>query len=190
MTFDDKELRDLFLNCSLDRTLFQFSKFVVNKHDTPGRRWLQAVTELKNCYFELKRLRIDYDEAKAQSRAWNIFKRRRARLRMEQLFYDLDTREKEFFKLGEIIKRMNPYTWEKIEREEKEYYLLRLKRQALEEQASDASKISVGTLQSMEQAGLITINQWALIGPDGKPNGQVGIAINEVETGPKQIKTL
>ena len=178
-----EKLKSEMLECNSDRTLFQLEKFVMGQHDTPGRQYLQVMTELSTCYFEIKRLMIDLDEARDEydnpdycirdndiggiDTARVNFRKRRFALKIEHIEFQLDAKYKEFAKLMSIKATIKPYTSMEIEKEDAEYYQKRLERQSSEFRLSHTTGIPVGEIRAQEQAGMVEIRPTLVDGMEG-----------------------
>jgi len=174
-----QKLYEEFKECNSDRTMVQLRHFVLNRHDTPGRQYLQIITELRVAWNELRRLNLDRKEILEKQTLDE-----RDQLRLEQIELELDAKVKECGKLlqirQELLDKRNgkPYTAEEIEEEEKEYYAKRLRHQAVLDVASRVTGVSIGNLQAMEQLGVLKLDM---------QDGKLLIEDSGVNIFPKQL---
>lgn len=151
------KLKEEMLSCNQDRSFYQLEKFVIGQNDTPERRYLQLMTELYGCYMEIRRVLLDIEECEIERKKSKGIRRKRAELKMDGFEYNLDAKLKEFGKLMIIKKQIPSFTMVEIEKAEEKYYLERLSRQVLEDQASSCFNINVGNLRALIQSGKIKL---------------------------------
>lgn len=183
------KMKAAFFECNQDRSLFQLEKFVVGQHDRPERRYLQIITELHVCYMEIRRMLIDFEEAKILADTEPAGKLHdvhvaRERLKMEGIEYNIDAKLKEFTKLKWIMDKSEKYTMEQIEKAEAPYYAERLQRQELEEKLSTATHTSVGNMRAMVQAGILEIGKRA------RPDGSLEMFSKAIPHAPDENESL
>jgi len=139
------------------RTKFQLEYFVQNEHDTPERKFLQLIMELKSLRdsfimenLEIEKIKIEINELSLSNNSIdkiNILKKQYALATMNE---NIEFKKREINMICDLIKKLPKiYNYEEIEAAEKTYWEKRLKRQCAEEMAGNAIGINPGNLRSM-----------------------------------------
>lgn len=144
------------------RSKYQIEHFVVHQHDTPEMQFQQILIEgadltykiklaelnIKKTEIEIARLRNTKDEIDAIEADVKELGLSYTRLTLEGAKYELAV-------LEELFAKYPIYSYSDIEKNQPEYWNLRLSRQAQLELAERQQGVSAGNLSSMINAGLI-----------------------------------
>lgn len=148
------------------RSDFALEHFVVGMHDTPGRQRMQAVLELQIKMFNIQRAQLEERKLRVNIKQQEeIFTNARKRtleveladIEIERIQTDLA--EIRLARLGAvreaqallaILNKLPKYTYEQLQKEEVEYWNLRLTRQAMNDMKSIGT-ISQGNAEAIAQ---------------------------------------
>lgn len=144
------------------RSKYQIERFVINQHDTPQMQFQQILIEgadltykiklaelnIKKTEIEISRLKNTGDEIDALEAQEKELGLNYTRLTLEGAKYELAV-------LEELFSKYPVYSYSDIEKNQPEYWNLRLNRQAELEIAQHQQGISVGNLSSMLNIGMI-----------------------------------
>lgn len=159
-----KKLKESFLEIQQPRSNFALEHFVKGLHDLPERQYEQIVEELRRCYNMIKMLllskeqtTIERDNILASANGARLLEIEAAKkdCALEDIEASLYGKLREFECLYKLWEAMPKYTREDIEKAEPEYWRLRLTRQAGEDITTQLTRVGVGNLDALWQAGLI-----------------------------------
>jgi hypothetical protein len=147
---------------------FILEKFVVGQHDTPGRRYAQAILELQVRLFAIRRAQLEATKKQAEidqmgKKHVEVDSPEDAILSVDMELKRLDLQEMELARLGnvreckcllkiaaQLVEDYGEFTYERLQQEEALYWQKRLARQATEDILS-AGNISVGNRDAIYQ---------------------------------------
>jgi hypothetical protein len=171
------------------RSDFTLRHFVVGQHDKPGRQRAQALAELQGLYFsladvydDLELTKIELDEKEGEDKRAEI-ERRKLRRKIVSMTMHLTQRVKEIDCLLGILDELPKYTAESLEAEEREYWAMRLTRQAYL-----AGRDPGGNVDALLQMATIAGQDKPAmpLGPHDYLLG-LGLDVNEIAVGLKRI---
>lgn len=141
------------------RTKFQLENFVQNEHDTPERKCLQLMMELKSLRdgyiidsLEMEKLKLQIEELLSTGKAIDKIEAMKKQYNLGVMNETMNYRKREAKNISDLLKKLPKiYTYEEIEIAEKNYWEKRLTRQCGEEMVSRALGINPGNLRSLIQ---------------------------------------
>lgn len=157
----DYDLGDLNLNfCYSGRTKFQLEHFVQNEHDTPERKFLQLIMELKSLRdgfiidsLEIEKIKLQIEKLLSTNDPIDKIEAIKKQYTLGTMNEAMEYRKREIKTISDLLKKLPKiYSYEEIEAAEKIYWEKRLTRQCAEEMASRALGINPGNLRSLIQA--------------------------------------
>lgn len=157
----DYDLGNLNLNfCYSGRTKFQLEYFVQNEHDTPERKFLQLIMELKSLRdgfiidsLEMEKIKLQIERLLSTGDAIDKIEATKKQYTLGTMNEAMEYRKREIKTISDLLKKLPKiYSYEEIEAAEKIYWEKRLTRQCAEEMASRALGINPGNLRSLIQA--------------------------------------
>ncbi len=152
---------DALIEIQKPRTRFQLENFVVGQHDTDAQQYKQVLLELQSCLYtyriamlqiqkvevEIKRLREtgdEIDELDAQIKEIELEKTKIITIGARRELADL-------VEIWELFD--HKYTYEEIEADQRDYWNLRLTRQAQLEAIGKGGQVDWGSLDALRQIG-------------------------------------
>lgn len=165
----EKEIQNILDNSpTLGNSKFQLDKFVINKQQTTGRVYRQAILELRERFIALKRARINKKKIEAEisllekklSKQVDENKKTIIECDIEEKIIDLESQEKLVKDAIEMcnylysgISQMKPISSEEFEKEEEQYWTKRLVQDARLSIAATGT-ISSDIASSLESIGI------------------------------------
>lgn len=167
--FDDKlnefnqnyNLGDLNLNKYYSgRTKFQLEHFVQDEHDTPQRKCLQLIMELKSLRdgfiidtLEIEKIKIEIEELLATGKRVDKIEAMKKQYTLGTMNEAMEYRQREMQNIVDLLKKLpKVYTYEEIENAEQGYWEKRLSRQCMEDMLSRMTGINQGNIRSAIQS--------------------------------------
>lgn len=143
------------------RTSFQLERFVVKEHDTPERKFLQLMMELKSMRdgfigdcFEIEKIKIEIKKLLATNDELDNLEACKKQYSLRQYEENMVFREREIKTVVKLINSLPKiYTYDEIEAAESNYWEHRLTRQAFEDMMSVQTGINQGNIRANIQAG-------------------------------------
>lgn len=143
------------------RTSFQLERFVVKEHDTPERKFLQLMMELKSMRdgfigdcFEIEKIKIEIKKLLATNDELDNLEACKKQYSLRQYEENMVFREREIKTVVKLINSLPKiYTYDEIEAAELNYWEHRLTRQAFEDMMSVQTGINQGNIRANIQAG-------------------------------------
>lgn len=167
--FDDKldefnknyNLGNLNLNTYYSgRTKFQLEHFVQNEHDTPQRKCLQLIMELKSLRdgyiidtLEMEKIKIEINELLSTGKPIDKIEAMKKQYVLGTMNEAMEYRQREIHTIADLLKKLpKVYTYQEIEEAEQTYWEKRLTRQCMEDLVSRMTGINQGNIRSAIQA--------------------------------------
>lgn len=167
--FDDKldefnknyNLGNLNLNTYYSgRTKFQLEHFVQNEHDTPQRKCLQLIMELKSLRdgyiidtLEMEKIKIEINELLSTGKPIDKIEAMKKQYVLGTMNETMEYRQREIHTIADLLKKLPKiYTYQEIEEAEQIYWEKRLTRQCMEDLVSRMTGINQGNIRSAIQA--------------------------------------
>jgi hypothetical protein len=157
----DYDLGELNLNSYYaGRTKFQLEHFVQNEHDTPERKFLQLIMELKSLRdgyiidsLEIEKIKLQIDDLLSTGNKIDKIEALKKQYTLGTMNEAMEYRKREIKNISDLLKKLPKfYTYEEIEASEKNYWERRLTRQCVEEMVSRSTGINPGNIRSIIQS--------------------------------------
>jgi hypothetical protein len=144
------------------RSRFQLRQFVIGQHDTGPMQWRQIALEAQQLAYsiamaelDIQRKEIEIKRLLGSSDELDAIEAKEKQLGIVLTERALGGARLELKWLQEIAMEVGQFTLDQIEKDQPEYWRLRLSRQAGLDQMSARQGIGAGNLQSMLSAGLL-----------------------------------
>lgn len=142
------------------RTKFQLEHFVQNEHDTPERKFLQLIMELKGLRdgyvldsLEIEKIKLQIEKLLSTNDPIDRIEAIKKQYTLGCMNETMGLRNREIATISELLKKLPKiYSYEEIEAAEKGYWEKRLTRQCAEEMVSRTTGINPGNTRSLIQA--------------------------------------
>lgn len=142
------------------RTKFQLEHFVQNEHDTPQRKCLQLIMELKSLRdgyildtLETEKIKIEINDLLATGKPIDKIEAMKKQYVLGTMNETMDYRRREIQSIADLLKKLPKiYTYQEIEETEQAYWEKRLTRQCMEDLLSRMTGINQGNIRSAIQA--------------------------------------
>ena len=132
------EIVALFAEVHQPRSDFQIEKFVINQHDTDEMRYYQCVTELQALYYtikqvslEVKKTEIEISRLRSTGDEIDEINAEIKEVGLEQTRVVATGAIREYEALIKLLNQFPAYTRQEIEKNQSEYWALRLDKQKM-----------------------------------------------------------
>jgi len=142
------------------RTKFQLENFVQNEHDTPERKFLQLIMELKSLRdgyiidsLEMEKLKLQIEKLLSTGDPIDKVEAMKKQYTLATMHESMEYRNREAGNICDLLKKLpKNYTYEEIENAEKGYWERRLTRQCIEDMASRTTGVNPGNIRAIIQS--------------------------------------
>lgn len=151
---------------SKSRSDFQLEKFVIGQHDTSIRQFKQIVLELSSLLYDYKIAQIKLQQLLLEAQELEKSTSKKDNLEAQIKYLELERSqtallgaEREITTLLDIYDKSPKYSLEDLERDEANYWSLRLSRQAQLEAIGGNGQVAWGSLDALRQIGTLDLQQ-------------------------------